>query len=260
MVLVAVSTTLSLYIGLEDFLKTRYPYDISVDYFNTDINNAQSNEIFESATNTVKNEGHTVSSVRSYTCFSFLADRDGNSLTPQKQNNYNSNACNIIVMPETEYKNVTGKDLSLSRNGIAFYSTGASLKDFIILSDKKYEIQQTLKTAPFVGNYAVMTLDTYFIIVQDDSSFEDISKAVNAISPHYYDFHIALNTDGTDQQKMDCLSPISSAVAKINPDATISVECKQAEKSDYYEIYGSLFFLGIFLGVLFLRLRVSNYH
>lgn len=253
MVLVVMSTTLSLYVGIEDVLNNSYPYDYYVKYSYSDKNNAPCSEILEHTTNAVKDEGRTISNLQSYTYFSFFANGNKNLITPLKGMNFSSNGvCNIIVMTENGYKSITGKSLALSSDSIAFYSTGKSLDNSITLTGKKYRIQQKLKSAPFSDDYSIMPFDTYFIIVQNDSIFDDIYKAVNAVSPSNSDFRITFNIDGTDKQKIACMKSISNAIRKINHDGKISIDCKQYAKAEIYEIYGGLFFLGIFLGGLFL--------
>lgn len=257
MVLVVVSTTLSLYVGVEDVLNNRFPSDISVEFSYADKNSTSCSEILETTKEAVKNEGRTMSNLKSYNYFSFIANKFNNSIEPTNESNVSyDNACYVIVMTESVYKNFTGNDPALSTDGIAFYSD-KDLGGSVTLAGKDYKVQQRLETKPFTTEYgSSISMDTYFIIVQNDSAFDDIFDASNAAYKNTYDFEITFDLDGTDEQKIDSLKAISTAIGKINPDGKISIDSKQTAKTDFYDLYGSLFFLGIFLGMLFLMATV----
>lgn len=257
MVLVVVSTTLSLYVGVEDVLNNRFPSDISVEFSYADKNSTSCSEILETTKEAVKNDGRTISNLKSYNYFSFVASKNSNDIEPTNKNTLSlDNASYIIVMTESGYNNLTGKDLALSDDGIAYFSE-KNLEGTVTLAGKDYKVQQRLETKPFTTEYgSSISMDTYFIIVQNDSAFDDIFDASNAAYKNTYDFEITFDLDGTDEQKIDSLKTISNDINKLNPDGEIYIDCKQAAKSDFYEIYGSLFFLGIFLGILFLMATV----
>lgn len=257
MVLVVVSTTLSLYVGVEDVLSNRYPTDIIIGYSYKDKNNAPCSEILESTKEAVKNDGRTISNLKSYNYFSFVASKNSNDIEPTNKNTLSlDNASYIIVMTESGYNNLTGKDLALSDDGIAYFSE-KNLEGTVTLAGKDYKVQQRLETKPFTTEYgSSISMDTYFIIVQNDSAFDDIFDASNAAYKNTYAYKITFDLDGTDEQKIDSLKAISTAIGKINPDGKISIDSKQTAKTDFYDLYGSLFFLGIFLGMLFLMATV----
>lgn len=68
--------------------------------------------------------------------------------------------------------------------------------------------------------------------------------------------------DGTDQEKIDCASRVRELVSQANTMegqegiGTHYIESRTTNEADVYSLYGGIFFLGIFLGSMFLMVTV----
>ncbi len=77
---------------------------------------------------------------------------------------------------------------------------------------------------------------------------------------HIYNYSLHIDIDGTKEQKKQC----DDAVTKVLRDkkdneadySAMLVETRENKRQDFYGLYGGLFFLGIFLGIMFLMITV----
>ncbi|MCM1226479.1 MAG: ABC transporter permease [Clostridium sp.] len=254
MVLVMVSSTGSLIAGIEDTLLDRYPYQI-------EIYGGQSVEKTNQAIVDIidqKAESDNIKTNRKicYTELQFMAVYDGvNTFNVNDSDDLSliNNICNLFFITAEDYAVFTGRDISLEKDEVIFYSNRDKYKkDTFDLFGKTYRI--TEYTESFVGNGMVSAdiCSTHGIVVSDMSVISDIyEQQKNAYGDNASDleFYLGIDIDGNTQKQLQFFNNIQSEIK--NSGIKCNVDCREENRSDAYGLYGSLFFLGIFLGLLF---------
>lgn len=275
MVLVMVSTTVSLYVGVDNALKLRYPTDISITLSMEDKETTRE-RLYSGAMKAAEEAGLKVEDLVEYTSLSFATIMDGSSLKIEG-NNYTGSVdsvAQVVVLTGDEYKNVTGKDANLKKNQVIAYSLKKSYDwKTINLGGADYEVKEWLDDFPVESAYNAYVLNVFYIIVDSQETLDSIYEkqlqvyGKNASIPKWY---MQFNLDGTDDEIVKYYENMKKATSVsyeytgkdengnevVKTGYKTYVECRQAEKQGFYAVYGGLLFIGIFLGLLFLMATV----
>ena len=109
-----------------------------------------------------------------------------------------------------------------------------------------------------------MVLDGSIYVVADESVLRqifDLQKAagMNADGSSMlsmYQTEISFEYDGTKEEKLACAEALSKAMEFGENTHTSYLESRTENEKDFYVLYGGLFFLGLFLGIMFLMVTV----
>ena len=257
MVLVSVSTTVSLYIGTNGIIENRYPYDISVVYpVNGGV--APRDEAEQTARSMAEERGLTISDFASYRSISFAATFEEDELVLDVRGGIGLNAADITmveVVSREGYLSLTGEDAALAPEEALAYGTD---KEEITLLGTTYALR-TISKAPYRSDYAESGTGILYLVVESDETFDLIAagqtSAYGEAASVAYDT-VRFNLSGTDAEKIGYASSLGEAVrvAAAKGDYYIGyVTSKQEVRAgDSYSFFGGFFFLGMFLGFLFL--------
>lgn len=255
MVLVMVATTVSLYIGVQDALNNRFPNDITVTIRNPEDN--QREAVLPAIEKAVKYKNGTISNMTEYSYLSFIVNKEDNTFSTDHGNYYSSHDQIRVLyfMTSDEYKKLTGESAILKSNEVLVYSNGEYIGDTFNIFGKKYLITDYLINSPISANYTDIINNVYYIIVSDDTALNAIyQEQLEAYKSDASDliYHISFDVDGTKEEKIALADTVSDATVKYGS----FTESKQKHENSFYTMYGSLLFLGIFLGFLFLMATV----
>lgn len=260
MVLVMVSTTVSLYVGVDDALKNRFPADIAITLLKPA--DGDMKIAIASAEAAAKKQNRIVSNLLNYNYLAFSAGRSGDAFTTDIENHtYDSKTSELCFLTVNEYERLGGSALKLDKNEVAVYDNRRQLGDSFTLMGKTYHVAERLESFPIEGDYSAMLMNFYYIIVSDETVFDDIYKGQTAAYGNRASTitgYIAFDLDGSKDQKIAAYKVIAQAVksAVVKEGRPVSTECRQATESDFYAMYGGFLFLGLFLGLLFLMATV----
>lgn len=256
MVLVMVSTTISLYIGYEDALRTIYPRNIEIIMRGVSSNDTQTltKEIEKiisnssiAATDPVHYEYLSYTINQYGTTFSFLNDGIGTEGIP------------AFFITADEYNRSQGTSISLANNELLLCCNKSAVTgEEIYFNKTKYTIKQQLSDLDISQYTELNYTNAYYVFVMPTaSSIEDASSSMNAASDglsYYYGFDIS----GNGNAQIAAYQKIDNAIIDLRgiDYASSYVDCVENVRSEFLSIYGGLFFLGIFLGLLFLMATV----
>lgn len=255
-VLVMISTTVSLYIGMEDVLRTLYPRDILIS-----IDNA-SKENIQTLDNIIKEEAEkkdlSMKNVVKYRSIPFVMVRDKNSFTEAHDDSvFVSSVCILNFITLSEYNHIENKSVNLEENEVLIYSNRERIDyNTINILNNEFKIKERLEALTIDNIVSSNVYNNYYIVVPDEKIIETIylssnqfkGKKVNLF--YYYSF----DTDNSAESEIVLVNDIN----KKMEDLSIAGRCEGLEESreSFFSIYGGLFFLGIFLGVLFIMATV----
>jgi len=256
MVLVIVSTTVCMYMGVEDSLDLRYPKDCIVHMNN--VTAKEQETALQVINNTLDNKAENISY---YTSLGFGSKRDGDIFdTANLDDTYtDSNVAVLEFLTEAEYARMSGQEVTLSDNEALVFESYGKLGDSFTLFNKTYTIKEHLKSLPIDGSYSALMIQQYYIVVNSKVA-DDINIAQQNVfgeKASTYSATIMFDLDCADDKKAAIATALSGTIEdeiSKNPDNKCSfyIENRQANEMDFYAAYGGFLFLGLFLGTLFL--------
>ena len=264
MVLVMVSSTTSLIVGTKEIIKERYPYQLEIGQTMGD------KEEFESLKTAVREiageENVEIKSEVSFSDIQFQMIQDGDLLRGAES--YDDmgtldNVFNIFVVTAEDYSAYTGNNAVLSDDEVILWQNGKRYKynkDHFRIFDKEYKITDV--TDKFIDNVLVneVICPTLGIVVSDYSVIEEMyagQKKIYGKNASEIEHKYGINIDGNKEKQLDFKESIEKNIWKYHEsENSLILNCREEKKKDVYYLYGSLFFLGIFLGLLFIMATV----
>lgn len=240
-VIVMLSTTVSLYFGMEESLHTQYPQDVFLR--GNDVNDEKINRINQILDDKVNEYQIKLKDEFHYKSKSMMATlKDGNYALGQ---NISSDSYSFGFISIDDFNRLEQTDIQLSVDEVLIFSiSGTYGKDSIMINNQVYQIKQEFDEVSFQPKQENSLFPVYLLIVNDIQIFgeEDV----------YYS--VGFNVDNTDEVSVEFVDSLNTEFRLNSIDAYVSGAA--SSRADFLMSYGGLFFLGIFLGTLFLMATV----
>lgn len=262
MVLVMISTCVCLYIGTGDALNAMYPHDIIYSQSWQDSGNRSKEEVrvqIQEALDKAGMEPTHVQEVDQLTTVNSMPEEATlGGVDPNAGVMDLSNTVTTLVVTAEGYRQMTGNTLNLAPGEAAIYTTESQGEwEQISFLGLSFSIKTWLPEAPAI------TVEGYseryiFLVVADDAAMEAVYQQQmldgGGLASNIY-WEYSLDFDGVSKEEMlQLYQTLRSSVLSDAGDNTLS--CRDAQEVDFYSLYGSFLFLGLFLGALFLMATV----
>lgn len=266
MVLVVISTTVSMYVGIQDELMARYPNDVcvTVDY-NSVID--KSSEIEKAIFDEI--DSAEVKNKKAFSYLSVFVGQKGDGFTTDKEHLSYQNSYLFYILSKDDFikidNNFKDKIGNISKGEAVVVLNKKYDKKDIKIFGKNYKVNKSFEHTEDNDLYVISTLNGLgYIILDNDESVQelyDVQEKMLGKGANYYTNKIRFDfKSGNKKQKAAAYKKIDNAVKKYfkenkNDKKEISsywVESRQENEQNFYLLYGGLFFLGIFLGTMFL--------
>lgn len=270
MVLVVISTTVSMYVGIQDELMARYPNDVcvTVDY-NSVID--KSSEIEKAIFDEI--DSAEVKNKKAFSYLSVFVGQKGDGFTTDKEHLSYQNSYLFYILSKDDFikidNNFKDKIGNISKGEAVVVLNKKYDKKDIKIFGKNYKVNKSFEHTEDNDLYVISTLNGLgYIILDNDESVQelyDVQEKMLGKGANYYTNKIRFDfKSGNKKQKAAAYKKIDNAVKKYfkenkNDKKEISsywVESRQENEQNFYLLYGGLFFLGIFLGTMFLIVTV----
>lgn len=248
--LVTVSTTFSLYTSMDGLLRARYPRNVLVSVCDA---NQEAKDMVRSAVNQKSQElGLALENVVDREGWNITTARVGNTLHTQE---VSLETCAVVnIFTQSEFERFSGQQVDLAENQVLLFDPANTFPggDTLHIDDKTYEIVPSDYVMPEASTLAQI-YEMYYLVVRDETVVENIlAPSGSDTFPIYsYDFDVA----GGDPEDIAALREALGTVDFSGPGVeyfTLMFEDSATSRQSFMELYGGLFFLGLFLGVLFL--------
>ncbi len=259
-VLVMLSSTGSLYAGMQDVLTTRYPRNILITNHDS-TSSLQSGEMRHLADETAARLGIAIENKAGYTYLSFAAAQFDDTFSTDSSLGISAydKLRELYFLTEDEYTALTGRQTSLQEGEILIYPNRMDYPyDTVNLFDFSFRVKEVLKEFDECSLSAMNIASSYYIIVPDEAALSRIDAAQREAYgddasniESFYGFDLA---NHGPQAEISLYEALNAAFSQTGWDGFI--ESREANRNDFYGTYGGLFFLGIFLGLLFLMATV----
>lgn len=249
MVLVTVSTTVSLYAGLEDSLDQMFPYDVDVVQKLEGVPPEQETTLNEDTLERVQaaaaDAGRKVELLQWSTLLDTVGWYTGNTFTLSAQDGVSTQ---IQILTADDYGRLTGHTVVLEPDQVLVQAENLSLPETFYLEDLPFHVAGTITDFPRYNDTIFISSHTarLSLVVADESALCAVRD--RDFGDDRREFHVQMNLDGTEAEKQAFVAPLLAADAND----VYSVISHQDNAVDLYTMYGGFLFLGVFLGLLFL--------
>lgn len=270
-VLVMISTTVSLFVGSEDVLHTRYPEEIEITAaypygtaFDTDALLADTMAV-------AGQEGRQIGNLKVYTSTAISTDRKGNAFIPAASGNSNNDVYLLVILSAQDFEGFTGKQVSVGPGelyawGNVFGSEEAADWDSIDVLGHSYPLAGVDGSKPAIGAYSAWMVELCCLVTDSRDAVAAVAATAQeaygeTYNPNPYYSRICFDIDGTAEEKVEFAQALrEDQLSKYSRDGDndplVTIRSRETTRDSFLSLYGGLFFLGIFLGSLFLMATV----
>lgn len=262
MVLVMISSSLCLYVGSEESLRTRYPRDIEITAeASSDIPAMRqiiSDVLQEKQLTAEKEQQCTILSV------SGLLDGDHVLMNLEDNDSAYVDYDKILMMgilTLDEYNRLAGASETLADGEILIHMF-RKLYDYdtIQLGDMTpLHIKKQVDDFIEDGDAAASVAQTMYLVVRDDAALQEIynmQKEVYGTDSSRLEYQYAFNIEADADTEIAVMKEIANRFStSVNEGGNLhNYSCRSLEeqRSSFYALYGGLLFLGVLLSVVFL--------
>ena len=264
MILVVLSSTISLWFGLDDILRTRYPKEFSIEE-NLNIKNKVSYEeslqkLNEEIKNVVAQQGLSMEKIETYTGLKFSALKENNKFYIDTENQSVEDVSRIyslyFVLLE-DYNATMGVDDSLEENEILVCTNdkGEQEKGLNLL-DQTFSVKRYVKDIPF-GRKDYFSDKYYLVVLPNAKTLQSIAKTQKKLYGKVASSiknYISFETNGTKKENLALNDKLKEEVSGENQNCYI--ESRAASYKNAVSLYGGFLFIGIFLSALFVMATI----
>lgn len=267
MVLVMVSTTSSLVIGMQDTINTISPYDYSISV----VDGKTNQQVKDDIKNTAADNNLKITKFVDYQYLEFNADLKYNCITASDYSVESKNLVGLIIVTQQDYNMLTNSNVRLSDEQVMmFYPNSFPYSDLTIF-DQRYKVKESRKISDFIpgkNRIGYSIYDSYGIVVKDNSQLQKISKYYNSFygnsetneynEPNccFYECNFNVDADLKKQLEFNEIIKNSELYQGGYYSDSISSTFKSEILQAFRDTYSSMFFLGIFLSILFIMATI----
>lgn len=259
MVLVTLSPTVSMIVGVEDIIMQRYPYQLEFNAYSADEEKYQG--IVDIINETAKEENIEITKQVVYSSLQFSTLYTGGDefffSDDTSDMSILDNVYNLNFITAKDYSAYIGKEITLNDDEVIFYSDRVKYNnDSFKLFGKTYTITEHTDNYISDGFMKADICPTFGIVVKDTAILEYLqkeqAKIYNDVCSNIVSY-CKIDTDGDAEAQLELNDKIWEKMETYINENDISYynECREESRDSAYGLYGGLFFLGMFLSVLF---------
>ena len=246
MVLVMISTTVSLYAGRADILNTRYIREVGVTVGESKPDSEE--KIRENLKNALKKDHVKMESELEWHQVNMtMTGQKGNFSSWEDQSTDATEVIDLTLIPLKDYNKLTGSDFSLGKEEVLLFYTkeGEYGCSEIRLGGQKLHVAEELAEAPFEKKSQNTVSEHIYLIM------EKLPEENTQVEWKYL-----FDLKGSEKNRKAAAEDLWDALGEMQDVPYASVQSKTMDKEDFLGLYGGLFFIGMYLGALFLMATV----
>ena len=267
MVLVMVSTTSSLVIGMQDTINTISPYDYSISV----VDGKTNQQVKDDIKNTAADNNLKITKFVDYQYLEFNADLKYNYITASDYSVESENLVGLIIVNQQDYNMLTNSNVDLSDDQVMMFCQKSFPYSDLTIFDQRYKVKESRKISDFIPGKNLIgysIYDSYGIVVKDNSQLQQISKYYNSFYKNsetneynehnccFYECNFNVDADLKKQLEFSEIIRNSELYQGSYYHGSISSTFKSEALQAFRDTYSSMFFLGIFLSILFIMATI----
>lgn len=263
-VLLMISMTVSIYFGMNDIMLNRYPYDVDMSV--TSISEDECQTAIEAFEKAIADNKVPVEKSVEEIYLDIVCSKNGDQILIKPANTIrNSDSVLVLsLLDQAEYERLTGISANLNDGEIFAWYPSAVQKDSVTVDETEFTVKKWLDKNPLTcGEDAVSDNAVLVVTDEDFKKFDEMRTEMykgvsSAPAGEDLTLHLGLDITGSETDKIDFGTPVMEVVKDLKKNGGLSENSwitsgiRQQEYESYYADNGSLLFIGIFLGSLFL--------
>ena len=263
-VLLMISMTVSIYFGMNDIMLNRYPYDVDMSV--TSISEEECQTAIEAFEKAIADNKVPVEKSVEEIYLDIVCSKNGDQILIKPTNTIrNSDSVLVLsLLDQAEYERLTGISANLNDGEIFAWYPSAVQKDSVTVDEKEFTVKKWMDKNPLTcGEDAVSDNAVLVVTDEDFKKFDEMRTEMykgvsSAPAGEDLTLHLGLDITGSETDKIDFGTPVMEVVKDLKKNGGLSENSwitsgiRQQEYESYYADNGSLLFIGIFLGSLFL--------
>lgn len=266
MVLVMISSTTSLYFGEEYSLRNRCPDDVNIT-ITFDTIDGISDENLNMLRDNIRQYSGVDAELKGVRACEIpgLITQEGITIDTSSHVNFSASTYNNVgylsVISVNDYNHMmeTNKTLAVDECFVYCDRLDYQWDTFTMEYGATYKVKEQLDAFQVDGDATALVMPTVYLVVNDIYAFSEPVKDMknsNGAPMMMYDWRCGLDIDTADAEYEITanLKEMFRSLYIENNDAfySYSVQSRQAMRESFYDVFGSLFFLGIMLSIVFL--------
>ena len=263
-VLLMISMTVSIYFGMNDIMLNRYPYDVDMSV--TSISEDECQTAIEAFEKAIADNKVPVEKSVEEIYLDIVCNKNGDQILIKPANTIrNSDSVLVLsLLDQAEYERLTGISANLNDGEIFAWYPSAVQKDSVTVDETEFTVKKWLDKNPLTcGEDAVSDNAVLVVTDEDFKKFDEMRTEMykgvsSAPAGEDLTLHLGLDITGSETDKIDFGTSVMEVVKDLKKNGGLSENSwitsgiRQQEYESYYADNGSLLFIGIFLGSLFL--------
>ena len=264
-VLLMISMTVSIYFGINDIMVNRYPYDVDISI--TSVSEEECQTAIEAFEKAISDNKVPVDKKAEEIYLTIISRIDHGQIQIAEPNTLSESGSvlTLSLVRQSEYKKLTGTNPALQDGEIlAWASKMAEKSDSLTVNDSVFTVKKWLEDSPLTCGRDIVYGNAVFVVTDSDfEKFDEMRTEMykdTSAAPAGQDLtvHLGLNITGSDETKIAYGTPVLDAIkalqdnGQLSDNSWITSGIRAQEYDSYYADNGSLLFIGIFLGSLFL--------
>ena len=263
-VLLMISMTVSIYFGMNDIMLNRYPYDVDMSV--TSISEEECQTAIEAFEKAIADNKVPVEKSVEEIYLDIVCSKNGDQILIKPTNTIrNSDSVLVLsLLNQAEYERLTGISANLNDGEIFAWYPSTVQKDSVTVDETEFTVKKWLDKNPLTcGEDAVSDNAVLVVTDEDFKKFDEMRTEMykgvsSAPAGEDLTLHLGLDITGSETEKIEFGTPVMETVKDLKKSGGLSENAwiisgiRQQEYESYYADNGSLLFIGIFLGSLFL--------
>lgn len=263
-VLLMIAMTVSIYFGMNDIMLNRYPYNVDMSV--TSISEEECQTAIEAFEKAIADNKVPVEKSVEEIYLDIVCSKNGDQILIKPANTIrNSDSVLVLsLLDQAEYERLTGISANLNDGEIFAWYPSAVQKDSVTVDETEFTVKKWLDKNPLTcGEDAVSDNAVLVVTDEDFKKFDEMRTEMykgvsSAPAGEDLTLHLGLDITGSETDKIDFGTPVMEVVKDLKKNGGLSENSwitsgiRQQEYESYYADNGSLLFIGIFLGSLFL--------
>ena len=264
-VLLMISMTVSIYFGMNDIMVNRYPYDTDISI--TGVSKEECQTAIETFEKAISDNKVPVAKKAEEIYLTIISHIDHGQIQIAEPNalSDSGSVLTLSLLRKSEYEKLTGTDSALQDGEILAWASKMTEKsDSLTVNDSVFTVKKWLDDSPLTCGHDIVYGNAVFVVTDSDfEKFDEMRTEMyknTSATPAGQDLtvHLGLNITGSDETKIAYGTPVLDAIkalqdnGQLSDNSWITSGIRAQEYDSYYADNGSLLFIGIFLGSLFL--------
>ena len=259
-VLLVISISTCLWAGMEEVVHTRFPHQILIQVnagvsYTYERAKAADQEMLAALKDQVeeklKAEQVNVTYENDQRYYQLLGQMDENRVNKPRSAGMAS-LSTIRLMEQSEYERITREPAGLKPDQVLVFYTEEKGFDYdtIVFGEKSYKVKKNRTGEKAYTAEQKNQADEILTVVFPDDETKAAFAAACGEEPHTYSWEYSLDLKGDAKEQIRIGKELEQLAEESPCDA--EVEVRESQRDALYSIYGSILFLGVFVGVLFL--------